>query len=123
MPLFTIRGIVVKNIGRGGDLGFPTANLRCLDEIPEGIYTGETEVIGREGLLPSLVFIGKALTFGAQERFTEVHILDFSDVLYGKELRVTALQKIRDNQKFDTQDDLIAAMREDERIARKFFAT
>ena len=121
-PLFQVSGTVVRHVGRGKRLGFPTANLRCTDVIQEGIYIAETEIPGRDGRLPSLVFIGKAVTFGAEERFAELYLLDFSGDLYGKEIRVSALKKIRDNQKFDNEATLVAQMKGDEKIAREFFS-
>ena len=116
-----ITGIVKKNIGRGTELGFPTANINIAeDELEDGIYLGLASWNGEK--FPSVVFIGAAETFHESERKMEVYILDFSQDLYEKVLEVELLQKIRNSQKFSTKDELVLQMKEDERVAREFFA-
>lgn len=116
----TISGTVVPHKKRGRALGYPTANIplkNSLDE--EGVYTGFTHYNNQK--FPSLVFIGAAKTFGETEKKLEVHILDFSDNLYGKTISVELLKKIRDNKTFASKEDLIRAMKEDETFARAYF--
>lgn len=119
-PNITISSTVVPHKKRGSILGYPTANISLknpLDE--EGVYTGFTHYNNQK--LPSLVFIGAAKTFGETEKKLEVHILDFSENLYGKKISVELLGKIRDNKTFASKEDLIQAIKEDEIFARAYF--
>lgn len=131
-----IRGVVKKHLGRGTKLGFPTANLEAPEGLEEGIYaglvnlhpsprrsTGAPSPEQGESLKVAIAFLGAAETFGEREKKLEVHILDFDRDLYGQEIEVQLLRKIRDNIKFNSQDELVAQMREDERAAREFFRT
>ena len=126
-------GIVKKHLGRGKALGFPTANIDVEEEIEEGIYVGHARIYnaplpplklrGGEGeLLPALIFIGAPKTFGETDKKAEIYLLDFAGGLYGKELEVELLEKLRDNQKFASAEDLVRQMRNDETQARKYFA-
>lgn len=108
-------GIVRKNLGRGKDLGFPTANMEAPVGMGEGIY------IAYANNLPALAFIGTAKTFGEDKRQAEVYILDFSEDLYGQVLNVELLKKIRDNEKFESAKALVERMKLDELEARAYF--
>ena len=122
-PLIIISGKVTRNTGRGRTLGFPTANLdsKIGTETEDGIYVGFCAIVPQRGRKAALVFIGVPETFGETERQIEVHILDFDEDLYGKNLTVKLIKKIRDNQRFDSEEALIAQMRRDEGAARAFF--
>lgn len=100
-------------------MGFPTANLPAQKGLEEGIYLATTYWNNRS--FPSLAFVGAARTFGESERKVEVYLLDFSGDLYGQELDVQLIKKVRDNKKFDSAEALVAQMKEDERVARKYF--
>lgn len=116
-----ITGIIHRNLGRGEKLGYPTANIHVAeDEIEEGIHVGHARIEGGKPL-PSLVFIGAAETFNEFEKKIEVHILDFSENIYDKEMSVELIEKIRDNQKFASEQELIVQMKADEKVAREFF--
>ncbi len=116
----TISGTVIPHTQRGRTLGYPTANISLKDSLEEeGIYAGFTHYNGQK--LPSLAFIGAAKTFGETEKKLEVHILDFSENLYGKTISVELLKKIRDNKKFNSQEELIQEIKNDEACARKYF--
>jgi len=117
-----ISGVVKRSVGRGKQLGFPTANLNVDPEMEEGIYAGFCTIIPERSRRASLIFVGAAETFGESEKRIEIYILDFEGDLYDKELRVELIEKIRDNQKFESEADLIRQMKEDERAARDFFA-
>lgn len=126
-----VAGVVKKHLGRGKTLGFPTANIEIENDIEDGIYVGLTRIHnsplspltlrGERGELPSLIFIGAAQTFGESQRRAEVYILDFAGELYGQEIEVELIRKIRDNIKFDAQDDLVEQMKQDEAVAREYF--
>ncbi len=107
--------VIKKGAGRGNDLGFPTANFEVDPALEDGIYVGQVNS------LPALIFIGANITFGETVRHGEAHLLDYSDDLYGQEVSVETLQKIRDNEKFANELQLVERMKEDERIAREYF--
>ena len=128
------KGKVVKNLGRGTELGFPTANLDAKTDLEEGIYLGKVRIQNSSQLpllqkqdkgefLPSLIFIGAAQTFGETRKLIEVYILDFQEDIYGQELRVEILKKIRENMKFDSAEQLTEQMKRDEAEAREYFKT
>lgn len=71
--------------------------------------------------LPSLIFIGAAVTFGETKKFAEAHILDFKGELYGKKIELELVKKIRENIKFKNSRELVRQMKEDEIMARKYF--
>ncbi len=126
-----IRGVVKKHLGRGRKLGFPTANLEAPEGVEGGIYVALVHSTSLptsprawgEELKPALAFIGAAETFGEIQKRLEVYIFDFNRDLYGQEISVRLLQKLRDNIKFNSQDELIAQMKQDEIQAREFFKT
>jgi riboflavin kinase / FMN adenylyltransferase len=108
-------GIVKSGRGRGKQMGFPTANLPAPQGTPDGIY------IGLANKKPALIFIGASETFGEHDRHAEVHILNFQGNLYGHGVEVEIIKKIRDNKKFNTREQLINQMKDDESQARAYF--
>lgn len=118
--MIVVRGKVVKGASRGKDLGFPTANIAIHKKIEEGIYVAKVKINSKK--YNALTFIGSAKTFGEKDYKAESFILDFSEDLYGKIITVHLLKKIRDNKKFNSQEELVAQMQEDVAVARKFFA-
>lgn len=112
-------GKVRRHNQRGKKLGFPTANINLHKPIPDGIYISKTKLENRT--YPSVTFIGMAKTFGEIRFHVETYILDFNQNLYGKWITVELLKKIRENKKFNSADELIKQMREDEKIAREYF--
>jgi riboflavin kinase/FMN adenylyltransferase len=109
------KAIIKKDQGRGKQMGFPTANFDLARELEDGIF------VGRAQNLPALVFIGSNITFGETRRHGEVYILDYNEDLYGQEIEVEILQKIRENQQFESQELLVEQMKKDEQVARRFF--
>jgi riboflavin kinase/FMN adenylyltransferase len=116
---FSLRGEVVSGDRRGRELGFPTANLTLPVEslVPgDGIYATWAVIEGQRHL--SATSIGIRPTFGLSERMVEVHVLDFDGDLYGKEIGVEFVDKIRDQQKFTDVNELIVQMDRDVAQAR-----
>lgn len=113
-------GTVKKHLGRGKELGFPTANIDVPKDCEDGIYVGIVHFNTRPYY--SIVFVGAAETFEEYERKAEIYILDFTGDLYGQEIEVEIIQKLRENQKFDSPESLIKQMKQDEQVAREFFA-
>lgn len=119
---YALRGPVVPGDGRGRSLGFPTANLA----LPEGKLLPEEGVyLGLAGLdrdlWPALVSLGPRLTFQAGPA-VEVHLIDFRGNLYGKELTVHLVRRLRALFRFPSAEALRARMEEDLAEARELFS-
>jgi riboflavin kinase/FMN adenylyltransferase len=102
-----VEGIVVRGDGRGRELGFPTANLDVPDGLlipPDGVYAGWTR--GRR----AAVSIGTNPHFDGVERRVEAYLLDFDDDLYGERLVVEIWAPLREQRRFDSLEELVAAI-------------
>jgi riboflavin kinase/FMN adenylyltransferase len=112
---FTLSGQVMKGDQRGKTLGFPTANLVPDPEQalpPDGVYT--TRAFVNETAYPAVTNIGVRPTFDDGKRIVEVHILDFEDrELYGHEIRIELVQRLRGEVRFSGADELKAQMQRD----------
>ncbi|MFH1212584.1 MAG: bifunctional riboflavin kinase/FAD synthetase [Candidatus Neomarinimicrobiota bacterium] len=108
-------GKAIKGSGRGRKLGFPTANLNVTAEklIPaDGIYFVRAGL--QERTFYGLLNIGIRKTFNESERVIELYIIGIPDVnLYGQEIRVTMLERLRDEMKFDSAAELTVQMHAD----------
>ena len=100
---FSILGTVVKGDGVGNQLGFPTANLDSHHEAfpPDGVYLTRVSVAGGK-TVTGVINLGRRPTFEGRshQRVLEVHLLDFHRDIYGQELEVIFLQKLRGEQRF-----------------------
>ena len=112
---YTLEAIVVAGEGVGRTLGFPTANLRLLDEklVPaNGIYAVEARIEGGAPLAGAMS-IGVRPTFGGRERTLEVHVLDWSGDLVGRRVEVAFEAWLREERRFDNAAALSAAIADD----------
>lgn len=112
-------GVVKKHLGRGKELGFPTANIDAPKDLENGLYFAWT-LVGSDKL-PSLLFVGANETFGEQEKVAEVYILDFNGDLYDQQIEVETIKKMREVLKFDSKELLIEQMHKDVAEARELF--
>jgi riboflavin kinase/FMN adenylyltransferase len=115
-----IDGIVVRGAGRGRQLGYPTANVRSdrHTAVPaDGIYAGWAVLRGER--LPAAISVGTNPTFEGKDRTVEAYILDFDEDIYGVELGVEFVQRIRGMEKFDRVEDLVEQMGRDVEKARR----
>jgi len=111
---FGLSGKVVHGTERGKQLGFPTANLgvNSGQALPiDGVYA--TRAYLGNHAYPSVTNIGIRPTFGQGKRTVEVYILDFEERLYGEELRVELVERLRDERRFPTLEELKAQMNRD----------
>ena len=121
---FGMRGIVAHGDKRGRTLGFPTANLvpdPRLAVPDHGIYACRASVPGL-GEWTAAVSIGVRPTFvTGRGLLVEAFLLDFDGDLYGRELRLDFLQRLRGEKRFDSVDALVEQMHHDvaetERVA------
>ena len=111
---FSLHGQVVTGAGRGVTLGFPTANLDIAPEqaVPaDGVYATWAYIDGRT--YPSMTNIGRCPTFDGTERAAEVYVVDYQSDLYGHELRIDIVARLRDEKKFNTVAELKKQIAED----------
>ncbi len=117
---YAVRALVVRGEGRGRQLGFPTANLAVSSSdklLPAtGIYA--VYAITRAGSYGGALHLGPRPTFAGSPPTIELHLLDFDGDLYGEEVRVDFVRRLRDVRPFDGVGALIAQMREDVEEAR-----
>jgi riboflavin kinase / FMN adenylyltransferase len=105
-----VEGTVVAGDARGGTLGFPTANLRLEPDLlvpAYGIYAGAAD--GHR----AAISIGTNPHYGGAERRVEAHLLDFEGDLYGRRLVVELWRRLRDEQSFSSEDELVAQIARD----------
>ena len=121
-----VRGTVVHGDGRGGPvLGFPTANIEFPDEIAvpgDGIYAGRyRRPDGSEHL--AAISVGRRLTFyESAPPILEAFLLDFEGDLYGEEARVSFVERLRGDLRFDSVGALVSQMGRDVEQTRRILA-
>lgn len=119
---FTLEGVVEHGAGRGQKLGFPTANLRTEKEIlpRPGVYA--VKVRHGDTIRDGVLNIGSNPTFDGQGLSVEVHLLGFSGDLYGQDLRLYFIERLRDEQRFPSVEALRRAIAGDVEQARSLLA-
>jgi riboflavin kinase/FMN adenylyltransferase len=113
---------VAHGAGRGAGLGFPTANLQCRSELvpQDGVYVTRTLAAGAS--FPSVTNIGSRPTFADQEFAIETHLLDAQMDLYGRDIEVSFLARLRQELRFPSAEALVEQVRRDVERARAWFA-
>jgi riboflavin kinase/FMN adenylyltransferase len=105
--LYGVQGTVVQGTQQGQAMGWPTANLRIpTDRVmpPDGVYAART-VHGTQ-IYDAIAYIGTRPTFGAGERLIEVNLLDQTIDLYGQEVTVRFVARVRGDHIFASADEL-----------------
>ncbi len=121
---YSVSGIVVGGHKRGRKIGFPTANVQPNADIllPNiGVYAGFTTVAGIEH--PSMINIGHNPTFGENALTLESNIFNFQKDIYDETIKITFTEKIRNEIKFSSVENLIAQLKQDEISARNILKT
>ena len=105
---YMLTGVVQKGKGVGRQLSFPTANLFIEETyklIPKnGVYVVEADIQGET--IFGMMNIGYNPTVNGTKRSIEIHFFDFDDNLYDQNLQINILERIRDEHKFDSLEDL-----------------
>lgn len=121
---YRIAGRVVGGHGRGGrTLGFPTANLRVSDELLPGggVYAVLVE-LEQGGLLAGVTNIGSNPTFDQGGLNVETHLLDFDGDLYGRDIKLHFVERLRSEKRFDSPKQLAEQIGRDVARARETLA-
>ncbi len=108
---FVLDGEVVYGHGRGTGLGFPTANLRTWPRLllpGQGIYAGLARVGGRR--YKAAIDVGTNPTFGVDPLHVEAFLLEFEGELHGAPLSIEFWERLRDEEKYDSVDELVGAI-------------
>ncbi len=120
---FSVRGTVSRGKQIGRQLGYPTANLHIPETykiIPaDGVYITQSIIDGNHFYGLTNVGINPTIAAGNQ-RTIETYFMDLENDLYGKQLEIGFLKRIREELRFDSQTQLIKAMQEDEQYARDY---
>lgn len=122
---YRLRGPVVRGAGRGRDLGFPTANVAVAPDLAlpaYGVYVTMAHVGGVA--LPSCTNVGVRPTFADEGPAVtvEAYILDYEGDLYGQVIGLEFLHRLRDELKFSSVAELVAAMHRDIEHTRQYLA-
>ena len=123
---YRLSGMVVEGDRRGRQIGFPTANLEIEDDrklMPRGgVYAAQVRLPGEAESRAGMMNIGTRPTFAGQGVRLEVHLLDFEGNLYGDELRVEFVRRLREERRFDSVDALTEQLSQDEARCRRALA-
>lgn len=116
---YAVSGRVQKGFQRGRTIGFPTANLRPRTDLllPNGVYA-VTVAVDEKTTVPGVANVGMNPTFANSRRTIEAHLFDFSADLYGKRLRVSFAEFLREERKFPSVPELVRQIQEDADRAR-----
>jgi riboflavin kinase / FMN adenylyltransferase len=103
---YVLEGTVIQGFQRGRQLGFPTANLDCAEQLipAEGVYTARCKI--GETTYPTALSIGTLPTFNAHTFQVEAHLLNFTGDLYGQTIQVELIDWIREQRKFPNIESL-----------------
>lgn len=119
---YLLTGTVVKGAGLGKKINFPTINIAIKESyklIPKnGVYIVKTNI--DKTIVFGIMNIGKRPTVNGKEQTIEVHLLDFNNDLYGKNIQIEVLKRLRDEKKFDSITNLTDQIKIDEKTARKW---
>lgn len=111
---YSLQGCVTTGAGRGVELGFPTANLDIdsRQALPaEGVYATWAYIDNQA--YPSMTNIGRRPTFGGNGCTVEIYILNYHGNLYGRELKIDVIERLRGEKQFDTVEELKKQIAED----------
>jgi len=117
---YQVCGTVIKGKNRGARLlGYPTANLKLIDELTPKIGVYAVKVIVDDKVYNGVANIGYNPTFGNKSFSVETHIIEFNKDLLGKEIRIEFVKRLRDERKFKDPDELSKQIGKDIEEAKK----
>lgn len=118
---YSLLGVVVAGNRLGRKMGFPTANIQLYEPLKlipgNGVYHVEVDTLGEH--FHGMCNVGVRPTVGqGNAKTVETHIFDFDQDIYGLDIRVTFLEKIRDERRFDSLEELAAQLAADRDLCR-----
>ncbi len=136
----SIKGKVIKGDSRGRIIGFPTANIDVFMKYvtpADGVYIGMVNILESRFIdnkikdsdkiqdfyskMPAVINIGDNPTFAGQRKWVESHILDFHDDIYGRNIEIIFLKKLRNEKRFGSMAELIEQIEKDVVLSREYF--
>ena len=121
---YRLTGTIVSGKGLGRKMSFPTVNLSIVEDyklIPlKGVYVVRTMVGDKQVF--GMMNIGYRPTVGGQGQTIEIHLLDFDGDLYGSKMQIEILSRLRDEQKFESMDELGSQLKKDETNTRNYLS-
>lgn len=102
-----LSGAVVRGCGRGSGIGFPTANLSPSTELIPGPGVYAVMLQTREGLFPGVANLGFRPTFAEQNFSIEAYLFDFDGDLYGEQVRLHIVFRVRGERRFESKEALV----------------
>ena len=118
---YTLHGVVVAGNRLGRTIGFPTANMQMYEPLKlvpgTGVYLVKVETLGRELYGMSNVGCRPTVSSG-NHRTIETHIFDFDEDIYGLDIKVSFMEKLRDEIKFDSLEALGCQLKRDKEILK-----
>lgn len=122
---YRLNGMVVHGDKRGKEIGFPTANIKPEHNkkiIPKnGVYAVRLRING--DWYDGMMNIGTRPTFEGQTQTLEVHLFNFNEDIYGKEVQVRFYERIRDEKKFSGKEELVEQLGNDKKEVREILST
>ncbi len=120
---YTLDGAIVRGAGRGRTIGFPTANIRIANDkkvVPRhGVYAVRVRFRGEDQAYGGMMNIGVRPTVNStRETHLEVHLFDFNHDVYGQDIQIAFVDRLRDERKFASLEDLTAQLKRDEYSSR-----
>jgi len=115
-------GEVVHGLGNGKDFGFPTANIKLIDntiEIQNGVYA--VSVCIHNQTFKGMLYVGTRPTLQLFEKTIEIHIFDFNGVLYNQQISFNIWHKMRDEITFTNTNALVEQLHQDKEIVKNYF--
>jgi riboflavin kinase/FMN adenylyltransferase len=122
---YLLTGTIVKGKGIGRTINFPTANLKIEESyklIPKnGVYIIQSNIDNRKVF--GMMNIGFNPTVNGEGQSIEIHFFDFKEILYDKKLQIQVLKRIRDEEKFDSLEQLTEQLEKDKSTAMNYIHT
>ena len=110
---YSIMGKIVQGEGRGRQIGFPTANIDAGNQMvpPNGVYAIQAKLEGRT--FDGALNMGTRPTFDGEKFQIETHLFDFEKMVYGEDIEIFFIEKIRDERRFPNPEVLVDQIKQD----------
>jgi len=115
-------GKVIHGLGKGKNFGFATINIQMIDStlhINKGVYAALVTIHNQT--FKGMLYVGTRPTFELQKMSIEIHILDFKEDIYNQQIFFQILHKIREEIKFNNEDQLIKQLHQDKKMVYNYF--